>query len=322
MWLDVVRLVAGLIALSLAADRLVRSAVTISRAFGVSAVIIGAVVIGFGTSVPEFVVSGLAAVEGELDLAVANVVSSNVANLTLVLGTAALIAALVSRLEVIRREGVLMFAAMAALTVALVDGALAFWEGVILLGLLAGAVALLVRWATDDPAAVARAIDDVADPSDDPAGTSEWRSRVGREIVVGIIALVITVLAASFMLDGALGLGEHFGLSVVFLGLITGVGTSLPELAAAAASARHRQPELALGNVLGSNIFNSLGVAGAAAVLAHGPAEEISGLFLAAMLGIGFVAGLLSTTGRRINRFEGAVLLALFVAYSVVAFEQ
>ena len=112
VWLDAIRLVVGLIALIYAADRLVRSAVTISRAFGVSAVLIGAVVIGFGTSVPEFVVSGLAALQGELDLAVGNVVSSNIANVTLVLGTAALISVLISRRRVIRREGVLMFTAV------------------------------------------------------------------------------------------------------------------------------------------------------------------------------------------------------------------
>jgi cation:H+ antiporter len=322
VWLDMVRLVAGLVALSLAADRLVRSAVVISRAFGVSAVIIGAVVIGFGTSVPEFVLSTLAAVEGQLNLAVANVISSNTANLTLVLGTAAVVAALVTQRRVIRREGMLMLGAMAVLAAVLADFALAFWEGALLLCLLAVALGLMTRWGTDDLAEVARSIEDVApmpaDLAEEEMGTSQWRSRVGREIVVGIVTLVVTVLAASFLLDGALGLGEHFGLSVAFLGFITGVGTSLPELAAAAASARRNQPELALGNVLGSNIFNSLGVIGFAALLAPGSVGSLTWPLLVSMLGVAVVAGTFSFTGRRIARFEGAILLALFVGYTIL----
>lgn len=321
MWLDVVRLVIGLVALSVAADRLVRSAVVISRAFGLSAIIIGAVVIGFGTSVPEFVVSGLAAVEGELDLAVANVVSSNIANLTLVLGTASAISILVTRRVVIQREGVLMLLSVGVLAAVLVGGRLAFWEGVLLLALLTGAILLMVRWSQDNEAEVAEAVEGFAPALEDPAaaGGPAWRSAVGREIVVGIVALIVTVVAANFLLDGALGLGEHFGLSVTFLGLVTGVGTSLPELAAAAAAARRKQSELALGNVLGSNIFNSLGVVGFAAILAHGSLELVDESFLAAMVGVAVVAGAFSITGRRIGRLEGLGLLAMFVLYSLLA---
>ena len=321
MWLDVVRLVVGVVALSLAADRLVRSAVTISRAFEVSAVIIGAVIIGFGTSIPEFVVSGLAAVEGELELAVANVVSSNIANVTLVLGSAAVISALATRRRVIRREGLLMLAALLVLVAVLADGELGLWEGVLLLGLLAGAILLMVRWSSDDPSQVAHSVDDIASPPvEAPMSQSLWRSQVGREIVIGILALLATVFAASFLLDGAIGLGEHFGLSVVVLGLITGVGTSLPELAAAIASARRKQPELAAGNVIGSNIFNSLGVIGFAAVLGPGAFGGITEAFLAVMVAVALVAGVFAFTGRRLERLEGALLLVLFGAYAFLAF--
>jgi cation:H+ antiporter len=324
VWFDVILLVGGTIALIYAADRLVRSAVTISRAFGVSAVLIGAVVIGFGTSVPEFVVSGLAAVEGELDLAVANVVASNIANVTLVLGAAAVVSVLVARRQVIRREGVLMLAAVVVVAVVLADGWLAFWEGVVLFVLLGGAIALMLRWSTDDPDGVAKALGDVeidiVDDDDNAVGSSRWRSQVGREIIVGVVALVATVIAANFMLDGVLGLGERLGLSVVALGLVTGVGTSLPELAAALASARHKQPELALGNVLGSNIFNSLGVIGLAAVLGPGSLDSIGPILLAAMVVAAAVAGLFAYTGRRIDRLEGVFLLIGFVVFTVLAF--
>ena len=305
MWVDVILLVGGMIALIYAADRLVRSVVIISGAFGVSAVLIGAVVIGFGTSVPEFVVSGLAALEGELDLAVANVVTSNIANVTLVLGAAAMVSVLV-------------------LTAVLAAGRLAFWEGVMLLVLLGGAIALMVRWSTDDPDGVARAHDDVetdtVDDDENPVESNRWRSQVGREIIIGVVALTATVIAAKFMLDGVIGLGERFGLSVVALGLVTGVGTSLPELAAALASARRKQAELVLGNVLGSNIFNSLGVIGFAAVLGPGSLDSIGPILLAAMVAAAVVAGLFAYTGRRIDRLEGVFLLIGFVVFTVLVF--
>lgn len=324
MWLDVILLVGGLIALIYAADRLVRSAVTISRAFGVSAVLIGALIIGFGTSVPEFVVSGLAAIDGQLDLAVANVVTSNVANVTLVLGAGAVVSVLVARQRVIRHEGALMLAAVVVLAAVLADARLDLWEGVMLLVLLGGAIALMVSWSTDDPDGVAGADDDVETDTvgDDmnPVESSRWRGQIGREIIIGVVALIATVVAARFMLDGVIGLGERFGLSVVALGLVTGVGTSLPELAAALASARRKQPELALGNVLGSNIFNSLGVIGFAAVLGSGPLDSIGPILLAAMVVSAVVAGLFAYTGRRIDRLEGMILLTGFVVFTVLAF--
>lgn len=321
MLLDVIRIIVGLVALIYAADRLVKSAVRISRAFGVSVILIGAVIVGFGTSVPEFVVSAIAALEGELDLAVANVVSSNTANLTLVLGTAALMAPIVARRRIIKREGALMFAAVGILTAFLANGWLSVWEGFVLLGLLVVAILLMIRWSNEDPDAVAAQIDDDADI--DPSAPKDryaWRRVVGKEILIGIAALVVTVIAADLLLDGVVGIGERFGLSAVFLGLITGVGTSLPELAAGISAARHHQPELILGNVLGSNVFNSLGVVGLAAILGPGALTEITLVPLAIMVAAASIAGIFSLSGQRIDRTEGALLFAGFVAYTVYAF--
>lgn len=319
--LDVIRIIVGLVALIYAADRLVKSAVRISRAFGVSVILIGAVIVGFGTSVPEFVVSAIAALEGKLDLAVANVVSSNTANLTLVLGSAALLSPIVARRRIIKREGALMFAAVAILTAFLANGWLSAWEGFVLMGLLVVAILLMIRWSKEDPDAVTAQVDDNGDiDSDAPKDKYAWRREVGREILIGVAALVVTVIAADFLLDGVVGIGEYFGLTAVFLGLITGVGTSLPELAAGISAARHREPELVLGNILGSNVFNSLGVAGLAAVLGPGALSEITLAPLAIMVAAAGLAGIFSFTGQRIDRTEGGVLLAGFVAYAVYAF--
>jgi cation:H+ antiporter len=254
-------------------------------------------------------------------LAVANVVSSNTSNLTLVLGSAALITPIIARRQIIKREGALMFAAVAVLTAFLANGWLSAWEGFILLGLLGGAIWLMIRWSTDDPDAVMAQITDAVEPDkDEPKGRPHWRRAVGKEIVIGVVALVVTVIAADFLLDGVVGLGERFGLSAVLLGLITGVGTSLPELAAGISAARHREPELVLGNVLGSNIFNSLGVVGLAAVLGPGAIPEITVVPLTIMVGAASLAGIFSLTGQRISRREGAILLAGFAAYTVYAF--
>ena len=322
MLIDILKIAAGLVALVYAADRLVKSAVRISRAFDVSVVLIGAVVVGFGTSVPEFVVSALAALEGNLDLAVSNVISSNTTNVTLVLGSAALLWPLAARRRIVRREGALMFASVVGLTAMLAGGSLNLWEGFVLLGLLGVAVWLMIRWSADDPAAVLAQIEDADVPVED--GESEdlasWRRLVGTEMVVAVVALVVTVIAADFLLDGVIGVGVRFGFSAVVLGLITGVGTSLPELAAGISGARRHEPGLVLGNVLGSNIFNSLGVVGIAAILGPGRLYEITPILVAIMVGSALVAGFFAFTGQRINRFEGAILMAGFVAYATYAF--
>jgi cation:H+ antiporter len=323
MLIDLLRIAVGLVALIYAADRLVRSAVRISRAFGVSVVLIGAVIVGFGTSVPEFVVSALAALSGELDLAVSNVVSSNTANVTLVLGSAAVITPIVAKWRIIKREGALMFATVALLAAFVANMEISAWEGLVLLALLGVSIWMMIRWSSADPEAVAAQIGEVDEAPGESAGSAPiavWRSTVGREILVGIVALVVTVIAADFLLDGVVGIGERFGLSAVFLGLITGVGTSLPELAAGIAAARHREPELVLGNVLGSNVFNSLGVIGLAAVVGPGSLTELTIPFLAIMVASAFLAGVFSMSGQRINRLEGAALLAFFALYAVYAF--
>ena len=322
MLLDVIRIAGGLIALIYAADRLAKSAVRISRAFGVSVIFIGAVVVGFGTSVPEFVVSALAALEGELDLAVSNVVSSNISNVTLVLGTAALITPIAARRRVIKREGALMFVSVAVLATLLANGSLDAWEGFLLLGLLGVAIWLMIGWSSNAADPVFESLDDKDDPVDagNTASIAVWRKEVGKEILIGVGALIVTIIAADFLLDGVLGVGAQLGLSTLFLGLITGVGTSLPELAAGIAAARNREPGLVLGNVLGSNIFNSLGVIGLAGILGPGELNDITIPLLAFMVGVVFVAGTFALSGRRINRTEGALLRTAFVAFAVYAF--
>jgi cation:H+ antiporter len=302
---DIIRIVAGLIVLIVAADRLVISAIRIAKVLNISAVIIGAVIVGFGTSVPEFVVSGIAAGQGNLELAMSNVVASNIANVTLVLGVGAVVAVISTKHRVIRREGIMMFAAVGMLAVMLMFGSVGRIEGGVLLVGMFVAIFLLVRWARTDDEATAELSDIDAD-----------RSRLGVEILYGLTALAATVVAGQVLLTGVEGIGAELGWSVILMGLITGVGTSLPELSAAIAGSRRGESDIVLGNVLGSNTFNSLGDAGMAAVIGPGSVAGINGPLIALMVGASLVAGVFAFTRQRINRVEGFILIAIFVVYA------
>lgn len=305
MALDILRLVAGLVILIVAADRLVISAVRIAKILNVSVVIIGAVIVGFGTSVPEFVVSGLAASSGNLDLAMSNIVASNTANITLVLGVAALIASVSTTRLMMRREGLLMLAAVVAFAIVLVDQSVSRWEGLILAVAMVGAIVLLILWSRDEPERTGGEVDDIeAEPS-----------RLWIEVIYGLLALIATVVAGQQLLIGVENVGTELGFSVLVMGLITGVGTSLPELSAAVAGARRKHTDLVVGNVLGSNIFNSLGVAGFAALIGPGSVGAVTEVLLVLMITGAAIAGLFAFTRQVITRTEGFLLVAVFALF-------
>lgn len=309
MEIDILRVVAGLVVLIVAADRLVLSAVRIAKTLNVSTVIIGAVIVGFGTSVPEFVVSSVASAQGNLDLALSNVVASNTANITLVLGTAAVIATVSTRHSVIRREGVLMLVAVLALAAVLLPGSVTRVEGLILLAGMIGAIGLLIAWGKQSTNTSTGELDDIeVDPD-----------RLWLEVIYGAASLAATVVAGQQLLLGVEGIGTAIGLSVVFMGLITGVGTSLPELSAAVAASRRGQSDLVLGNVLGSNLFNSLGVAGLAIVVGPGTLNYLSPTLIVVMVVAAVFAGVFAATSQRITRVEGIVLVALFFGFAAMS---
>ena len=309
MGIDILRVAAGLVVLIVAADRLVLSAVRIAKIRNISPVIIGAVIVGFGTSVPEFVVSSMASAQGNLDLALSNVVASNTANITLVLGTAAMMAAVSTTHAVIRREGLLMLTAVSFLAIVLLSGFVTRIAGMVLLVGMVVAMWLLVRWGRQSTDSQGSDLDDIEVDDD----------QLGIEILYGGAALVATVVAGQQLLLGVEGVGTTIGLSVVFMGLITGVGTSLPELSAAVAASRRGQSGLVLGNVLGSNLFNSLGVAGLAIVIQPGQIASLGTPLIVMMVGVAVFAGMFAATSQRVSRIEGLILITLFVGYVVMA---
>jgi cation:H+ antiporter len=307
MAVDIVRVVAGLVILVIAADRLVLSAVRIAKVLNVSAIIIGAVIVGFGTSIPEFVVSAVAASDGNLELAMSNVVASNIANVTLVLGVAALMAVITTRTAVIRREGLLMLGSVTLLAAFLLSGSVNRIGGAVLLVAMVGALVILLRWSRDEDA---EADLDTIDADKNPLTV---------EIVYGLVALVATMVAGRVLLDGVVGIGAELGLGVVFMGVVTGVGTSLPELSAAVSAARRKQTDIVLGNVLGSNTFNSLGVAGLAAVVGPGEVGGLGAPVVVLMVAAALAAGVFAYTKQRISKLEGFILLAVFTGFAVLS---
>ena len=310
MVIAVVLLVGGLMLLTLAADRFVVSAAGLSKAWGLSPILVGALVIGLGTSAPEFLVSILASGRGETDLAMGNIVGSNAANVTLVLGTTALIAPIRSQLRTLRREGVVMFIAVAAFAILLWDLELGRIEGGgLALGMVV-TVLLMVRWARSDARAgrLPLAVE----------GSASFNAR--KEILVGAGMLGLTIVGAELLVRGAGRLAVELEISSAFVGLvIVAVGTSLPELATAVAAARRGETDLVLGNVLGSNLFNSLMVGGSAAIIRPGIVDPDFRIPLGFMVASALIAGLFVVTGRSLVRWEGASLLAVFVGFVAVA---
>ena len=310
-----IAVIGGLLLLIFASDRLVVAAVRLSEALGISAVLIGALVVGLGTSMPEMLVSALASADGEVEVAMANVVGSNISNVTLVLGVAAIISAIVAEMRILRREGVLMLASLLALTAVLYDKEVERWEGGALLFGFVVAVYLLIRWSMSDAETVSLAEAEVRE-------MVGGEHNVAREALIGTVTLVLTVLGARLLLGGALDIGEEIGLSDTFLGVMLGVGTSLPELATATAAIRRRESDLVVGNVLGSNLFNSLAVAGLAGVVGPGPLPGLPIAALWVMVGVSVLAGIFARTGARgrIVRVEGIVLVLVFLGFTILAF--
>jgi cation:H+ antiporter len=307
MLLAILGIVVGLGLLAVAADQFVAGAARLATVLRISPVVVGAVVIGFGTSAPELLASGLATGRGSLDLAVGNIVGSNVANLTLVLGIAALVTPILVHSPVLRREAPLSLGAVVAFAI-VVQGGVSWVGGVILTVVLVLALgAILLASRRGDPLMAAEVEEFLADG---PPST-------GRETVRTLLGLIGTVGAAYLLVESAVAIAEQLGLAQGFVGFtVVAVGTSLPELATAVQAARKGETDLIVGNLLGSNLFNAGAVGALAAFLGAGqdPGATMTGLGVVLMVGVALLATILMVTGRRVVRWEGALLLVGYVA--------
>lgn len=327
MLVDAIWLVLGMAVLIIGAERLVTAAERLSHHWGLSTVLIGAVVVGLGTSLPEMLISGLAAARPEgLDLATGNIVGSNIANLSLVLGVSMVIAPLKNVQVDLRREWLAMVAGSFVLVALAWNNALSRWNGLVLIAGMALALTLLVKWSRDPRLIEKSAHSDPSGPTDrsESADIRTWlekaktgtsvrflglafrvRFALAREILMAVVSLALTLWGADRLVDGATGIAERLNISGGLVGLtLVALGTSLPELATAIAAARHGDNALVIGNVLGSNLFNALAVGGIAGVVGDG---VFSGDFrgsLLWMLGAAVAAGGIANGLRGVDRLR------------------
>lgn len=301
--------VLGFALLVVASGWFVSGSAALALRLRVPAVVVGAVVIGFGTSAPELLASALAAVDGARDIAVGNIVGSNAANLSLVLGVVALAAAPAVTSGVLRRELPLMGLGMAllALSLARFDRMM----GMVLVVGFVAAMVLIIRsgQATDDP------ISEEVERHLSPASSRSAWSLTG----LTAIGLIGTVAGAQLLVTGAQAIAERLDLAGGLVGFtVVALGTSLPEVVTALQAARQGEPDLAIGNVVGSNLFNSLGIGGVIVLISPGPVA--TGLMVAAWIGaaLGVAVWILMWTSRRLVRWEGVFLIATYFATLLV----
>ena len=315
MLIAIIQLVAGFLLLVWGADRLVAGASATARNLGVSPLVIGLTIIGFGTSAPELVVSAVATLKGNSGLAVGNAIGSNIANMGLVLGATALIYPLRMESTALKREYPMLLLIMLVCFLMALDGFYSRTEGwVLIIGLLV-VVIWIIRIGLHRP---------ISDPL-----AEEFDAEIPKDIPTKIavfwltVGLIVLPISSTFLVDGAITIARFLHVSDTVIGLtIVALGTSLPELATAITAALHKEDDLAIGNIIGSNIFNLLGVLGIAATIT--PIHLLPIILARDFPAMFLVTGalyLMASDFRgpgRIGRRSGSVLLMMFIGYIVM----
>lgn len=317
MLFDILAIIAGFALLVWGADRFVSGASALANNLGIPPLIIGLTIVGFGTSAPEILVSTMASIQGNPGLAIGNALGSNIANIALILGCTALITPLMVKSETLRREYPILLAVCLGTLVLLQDGVLGVVDGAILLvGLVAMLFAMIrisMRSLANDPM-TAEILAEMPESM-----------TTGKAILNFSIGLGLLLFSSRILVWGSVNIATAYGVSDLVIGLtIVALGTSLPELAASIVSALKNEHDIAIGNVLGSNMYNLLAVLAVPGLIAPGPFDPLVltrdmpmmiGLTLALfIMGYGFGGA------GRINRFEGLLLITAFIGYQTVLF--
>ena len=307
--LNLLLIAGGIVLLYFGGEALVKNAVVLARSWGISTLVVGLTVVAFGTSSPELAASLAAALTGSPAIAIGNVVGSNILNILLILGITALLAPIRAQAQFIKREVPIMIGAALLLFAFLYfDRQITRWEGLFSVVLLGLYIWFLYRSSAGESADV---LEEFNQEYGQPAKTG-WQTYAG--LVFGLVLLGV---GARLLTIGAVELARAFGAPELIIGLtIVALGTSLPEVAASITAALRREPDIALGNIVGSNIFNILGILGITALVQPVglPWENIQRdmwmMLLASLLLWPFLV-----TGARLGRREGGVFLGLYVAY-------
>lgn len=315
MTLAILAILGGFVLLVWSADRFVEGAAATAKHAGMPSLLIGMVIVGFGTSAPEMVVSAMAALDGNPDLALGNAIGSNIVNTGLILGVTALITPIMVQSKIVRKEIPLLLFIGLLLGYFLWDEALTRFEAILLLiGFF-----VLIGWS------IFSAMKGKGDAleSETEQELVAHAMPIKKAIFWLVLGLVLLILSSRVLVWGAVSIAHALGVSDLIIGLtIVALGTSLPELAASVIAVRKGEHDIAIGNVVGSNMFNLLAVIGIAGVISPMPSLSSDVLSRDWLVMMGMTVALLITAygfrrAGRINRFEGAGLLVAFCAYNV-----
>ena len=309
-------LIVGLVLLVWSADKLVFGSAALARNVGISPLVIGMTILAMGSSAPEMMVSATAAWDGKTDTAVGNVLGSNIANIALILGITAIIKPLSISSAVIRRELPLMVAVTVLAGILLWDSYLGFYEGILLFILFGGFLFAMLQISRKEQKAGDAFVDE--QESEVPEGVTNPKA-----IMWVVIGLILLPLAASMLVDNAVIIAKHFGMSDLVIGLtIIAIGTSLPELAASLAGVLKGEDDMAVGNIIGSNVFNILAVMGIPGIINPSMLSEYAmGRDFWVTLGVSLIlVAMCLGKSRSINRLEGGILFVCFLGYQVYLF--
>lgn len=318
IWLP---LIGGLILLVAGGELLVRGAVQIATSLGVSPLVIGLTLVGFGTSTPELVTSVQAALADAPGIAYGNIVGSNIANILLIVGVAALISPMVINSVALTRDGAVMLAVAVVFSLVAFAMPLGRIVGLVFIAALIVYVYLAFRQEKASAPGGHGAVYDKSlalqstDAALSPPATPQKPLLIST--LIALVGLVLVVIGGRFLVDGAVSLARGFGISETVIGLtIVAVGTSMPEFVTSVVAGIRKQGDVAFGNIVGSNIYNILGIGGFTTLIAPGAVPaEIVGFDNLVMIAVSLALVAFAWTGLRIARWEGAALLAGYVAY-------
>jgi cation:H+ antiporter len=314
--MNILLFLGGLVLLVAGANLLVRGASKLALSFGISPLVVGLTVVAFGTSAPEVAVSVGAVLDGNSDIAIGNVVGSNIFNVLFILGVSALIVPLVVNIQLIRQEVPIMLGASLLLMAFTLDGKLSFLEGGVLMALLVAYTAFLVIQSRRET----QATQDELAQSVQPAAAHAWDSHWAPQAALIAVGLVCLVFGADYLVQAAINVAKSLGVSDLVIGLtIVAAGTSMPEVATSIAAAIKGERDIAVGNVVGSNTFNILGCLGLSGLVSGDAGLAMAPSLLAfdiwVMLAVALACLPVFMTGREIARWEGGVFVGYYVAY-------
>lgn len=307
---------AGLVALVAGAELLVRGASKLAVSFGISPLVVGLTVVAFGTSSPEMAVSVQGALSGSTDIAIGNVVGSNIFNVLFILGLCAVIVPLTVASQIIRQEVPIMIAASLLLVAITLDGGIGRIEGSVLFGALIAYTGFLI---VQSRRSHGQPVDHDFERELAPPARRAWDDRWWVQVALIAVGLVLLVLGSEWLVSASVSFARLLGVSEVVIGLtIVAAGTSTPEVAASLMALRKGERDMAVGNVIGSNTFNILGVLGVSAIVAPSPLgipPSVLTFDLPTMVAVAVACVPVFFSNRRIGRWEGLMFLAYYAAY-------